>query len=377
MTGTKRVRSIGDRLLTKRLKQTEPKDPTDPTALNGQDPKKPMDSEKTISCTICMDDSVLESESVTHSVCQHSVCKDCLTREVSSRLDQYQLEISCLHASKGKRCTQKFGSEFLLELLSSRKQWSSLSKKYSTQLLRRTLCADPNWIPCPDSTCIIGGDFSCNTDSEGFLSCQSCTVGFCPKCSKPKDGHPKDALRDPKDTLRDPKVSCVSEGSRDTEIEVTLETVKKCPSCQTRIEKSIGCDHMVCRSCQWEFCWLCSEPYYDGHIPEKHGPELTRQAILRDLSENPNLFNTRTTQIFSINGNATGSIQRQERLQVQINNRLEGVNVETSEFQGQQGLTQVLETHRAISRIRVQRTDPRTGELVFVDALLLRKNVTA
>jgi ariadne-1 len=36
-----------------------------------------------------------------------------------------------------------------------------------------------------------------------------------------------------------------------------LANTKKCPKCQTRIEKNQGCNHMSCKMCKHEFCWIC------------------------------------------------------------------------------------------------------------------------
>ena len=44
---------------------------------------------------------------------------------------------------------------------------------------------------------------------------------------------------------------------RKTETKTYFVEAKRCPSCSYPIEKSGGCQHMVCGRCRVEFCWVC------------------------------------------------------------------------------------------------------------------------
>ncbi len=81
-----------------------------------------------------------------------------------------------------------------------------------------------------------------------------CGFRFCLGCGQ--EEHPVVSC----DMLRLWNEKCVNES--ETAHWVMINT-KKCPSskCGVRIEKNQGCNHMTCKSCRYEFCWICMESW--------------------------------------------------------------------------------------------------------------------
>lgn len=49
-----------------------------------------------------------------------------------------------------------------------------------------------------------------------------------------------------------------NKSSNDKETETWIQAMtKECPNCHVRIEKDRFCNHMICSSCSYHFCWLC------------------------------------------------------------------------------------------------------------------------
>lgn len=56
----------------------------------------------------------------------------------------------------------------------------------------------------------------------------------------------------------------IKEGANSDEIANALwvaANTKRCPRCSTAIEKDEGCNHMNCRKCRKEFCWICMQDW--------------------------------------------------------------------------------------------------------------------
>mmetsp|Transcript_26231 Transcript_26231/g.25078 ORF Transcript_26231/g.25078 Transcript_26231/m.25078 type:complete len:353 (-) Transcript_26231:167-1225(-) len=82
----------------------------------------------------------------------------------------------------------------------------------------------------------------------------TCTNPFCFRCGE--EAHDPCSCAQ----LSEWKLKCVNESETANWI---LANTKKCPKCTTRIEKNQGCNHMNCKLCKYEFCWICMGNWTD------------------------------------------------------------------------------------------------------------------
>lgn len=129
------------------------------------------------------------------------------------------------------------------------------SDRYDTLATRAHLGKLPNFRWCLSPTCESG---QIHEDSFGpIFKCMGCDMQFCTQHEMP--WHHGETC--------DEYDQRVSREKQDEEEQATRKMLKKmakmCPgkSCGWMIEKRNGCDHMTCRQCRHEFCWVCLAPY--------------------------------------------------------------------------------------------------------------------
>jgi len=103
---------------------------------------------------------------------------------------------------------------------------------------------------------------------DGFLEEKILNAQRCPDCNKAFVGKdfiaiaPPEKLAEVINILLNLKVvSQPNQELTDKDKKWFAENTKECPQCNVRIEKNEGCNHMTCRQCTYQFCWVCSKPW--------------------------------------------------------------------------------------------------------------------
>lgn len=146
--------------------------------------------------------------------------------------------------------------------------------------------ADPSVSYCPRSGCQAPVVRLSSDENSGhwerFRECLSCGFAFCAWCSRSWHGPTSCPVSFQSELIR--RYLSLAESSPDRALmeqkfgRKTLENLVRryqeeqqtqqwlsdyttpCPTCGIAIEKSYGCNHMTCKSCQTHYCYLCGKP---------------------------------------------------------------------------------------------------------------------
>lgn len=193
-------------------------------------------------CDICCEDDVgLESFAMK---CGHRYCVDCYRQYLQQKIREEGEAARIQCPSDG--CGRILDSHSLDLLVTS-----DLADRYRT-LLNRTYVEDKDifkWCPAPDCPNAV----ECRVKKSQLMrivptvECR-CGYRFCFGC--PQTDHQPAPCELVKRWLK----KCADDS--ETANWISAHT-KECPKCQSTIEKNGGCNHMTCRKCKYEFCWMC------------------------------------------------------------------------------------------------------------------------
>jgi len=198
------------------------------------------DIASTFKCRICCDDVDMK---LSFSLgCDHKFCRQCYSEYLSNQIGDGPVCIRSICPEH--KCFQAITKAVYCKFVSV-----DSFKKYETYVMRNFIETSKNMKYCPAAGCdkvAIGSGIT-------TVRCL-CTNPFCFKCGE--EAH--DPCNCPQ--LAEWAQKCQNESETANWI---LAHTKKCPKCNTRIEKNQGCNHMNCKLCKYEFCWICMGNWVD------------------------------------------------------------------------------------------------------------------
>jgi hypothetical protein len=190
-------------------------------------------------CMIC--DAELSPINSEMLPCKHAFCNECLTSYLENKiLEGRVLLLTCAHHN----CQTLVPEATIARLLPQ-----DLFSKYCYFKERNELMKNPwlKWCPRPDCTGYdIGGR------SNNHLKCNVCTYQYCFYCSEAWHGRKR----------------CKKSMDKQLDEWARSKNVRFCPSCRFRVQKNLGCNHMTCSQCSYEWCWMCGKQYFPGHFEQ-------------------------------------------------------------------------------------------------------------
>ena len=192
-------------------------------------------------CDICCEDGPHESFAMK---CGHRYCANCYRQYLYQKIrgEGEAARIRC----PGDDCSKIIDAKSLDLLVTS-----DLIERYH-ELLMRTYVDDKESLKwCPAPNCVYA--LECGVKKRDLsrvvptVICD-CSHQFCFGCTL-SDHQPC-----PCSLVKKWLKKC--EDDSETANWISANT-KECPKCHSTIEKNGGCNHMTCRKCRHEFCWMC------------------------------------------------------------------------------------------------------------------------
>jgi len=202
-------------------------------------------------CPICCDDNPSDPRSL---VCGHKFCSVCWGEYIKNKVrTEGEQWVTCM----GEDCSVVAPNEFVQSVLSGD---TSTWERFKELLVRHYVASNHNLKYCPYPSCTYtvscpsASSKSSLTTMVPIVTCgASASHKFCFGCNIDDDHRP---------------VVCgvakmwLQKCQDDSETANWIKTnTKECSKCQSTIEKNGGCNHMTCKKCKYEFCWVCMGPW--------------------------------------------------------------------------------------------------------------------
>jgi len=193
-------------------------------------------------CTVCGDE--VRASECTALMCNHRFCNDCWKQYLHLKINEGEVQkIYC----PGLNCSFMVPEETVKRLVDE-----PIYEKFIRFITKSFVedNAQVSWCPAPN----CGNAITADMMTGATVQC-TCGYRFCFSC------HNEAYAPTFCDKVRSWQRKCMDES--ETGHWVSANT-KECPKCSIAVEKNGGCNHMTCRQCTYEWCWLCLK-MWKGH----------------------------------------------------------------------------------------------------------------
>ena len=212
-------------------------------------------------CEICF--LKFPSSDMTYLACGHRFCNSCWCQYLTTKIIT---DADCdIIRCPGFQCKELVDDDTVKQLITENKtqlRFKHLLTNSFVQCHRLT-----KWCPSPDCS---------NAVKVSMLKTRNvrCSCGhlFCFSCLE--EWHDPVQCEQLKSWLK----KCSDDSETLNWVHVNT---KECPKCHAFIEKNGGCNHMTCRKCRHQFCWLCLQNW--PHISCNRFKEGCTSNHRRDL----------------------------------------------------------------------------------------------
>ena len=208
--------------------------------INNEEMKSDENEEQKIECLAC-EELFIETKENKLEKCGHSFCNICWFNYLSVNINENKIaSIQCL----ANECQEEPDEDFIINLIKSDQNLVNKYKKFKYEL---EIINNQNKKFCPFPNCNSFLELKDINNKE--VKCSN-NHAFCFICLEEPHGNSPCKENLLKNSL--------SEYSKDN-------LIKKCPKCSIITEKIIGCNHITCPKCNYQWCWLCNGEYDPEH----------------------------------------------------------------------------------------------------------------
>jgi len=231
----------------------------------------PVAAEKLETCSVCGEATVL----LRNLGCGHGFCSDCWGEYIKIQLREGGgSEVVCAQYDCHLRVDDSLATNSLSDAPDLMQRWQ---RARSSALVGHL----PQVSYCPGESCQLvicrEGSAWRTRKHHPLLGNARCANGhsFCWECrGAPHAPCPCDlwsewkaAVREHMDTAKEVVDGGAAAANGDLAAQDLgnllwlAANTKQCPKCKTPTEKNEGCNHMTCKRCRHEYCWICMQPW--------------------------------------------------------------------------------------------------------------------